>query len=69
MSGLTIEHDSMDVPVKFGDSRSNRSRDIRTADFVMDYHNHRLSSTFHATHRFVLANFRFNKGVPLLSNN
>ena len=26
----------MDVPVKFGDSRSNRSQDIRAAHFVMD---------------------------------
>ena len=37
MSGV-VEDDLVgtDVPVKFGDSRSNRSRDIRTAYFVMD---------------------------------
>ena len=31
--GVTLEYVSMDV---FGDSRSNRSRDIRAADFVVD---------------------------------
>ena len=36
MSGVALEHIGVDVPVKFGDSRSNRSWDIRVALFVMD---------------------------------
>ena len=34
--GLAVEYLDTDVGVKFGDSRSNRSRDIRVAHFVMD---------------------------------
>ena len=33
---VAVDLTGMDVPVKFGDSRSNRSRDIRAAHFVMD---------------------------------
>ena len=35
MSCVAVEHAGMDDPVKFGDSRSNHSRDIRAALFVM----------------------------------
>ena len=36
ISGLAIEYVGLDVPVKFGDSRSNHSRYIRAAHFVID---------------------------------
>ena len=36
ISGAAAEHVSMDVSVKFGDSRSRRSRHIRATQFVMD---------------------------------
>ena len=36
MFGVVVERTRMDVTGKFGDSRSNRSRDIRAARFVMD---------------------------------
>ena len=34
ISGVAVDYVSMDVRVKFGDSRSNGSRDIQEADFV-----------------------------------
>ena len=34
MSGLAVDNVGVDVHIKFGDSRSNRFRDIRGADFV-----------------------------------
>ena len=34
ISGLAVDYVGMDVDVKFGDSRSNGSRDIRKTDFV-----------------------------------
>ena len=36
ISGVAVEYVIMDVRLKLGDSRSNRSRDIRAAHFVMD---------------------------------
>ena len=36
ISGRTVDYVSVGVNVKFGDPRSNRSRDIRAAHFVMD---------------------------------
>ena len=36
VSGAVIDPVGLDVPAKFGDSRSNHSRDIPTAHFVMD---------------------------------
>ena len=36
MSGVAMKYISLDVRIKFGDSRSNRSRDIRAVHFVMD---------------------------------
>ena len=36
ISGVAVELVGLDVRVQFGDSRSNRSRDIRPAHFVMD---------------------------------
>ena len=36
ISSVTIEYVDVDVRAKFGDSRSNRSRDIRVAHFLMD---------------------------------
>ena len=36
ISGVAVEHDGLDVRVKFADSRSKRSGDIRAAEFVMD---------------------------------
>ena len=33
---MAVEYVGTDVRVKFGDSRSNRSQDIRAAHFVMD---------------------------------
>ena len=36
VAGDVIEYVGVDVPVTFGDSTSNRSRDIRAAHFVMD---------------------------------
>ena len=36
ISGVIVDQTGMDVPVKFGDPRSNRSRDIRAAYFVME---------------------------------
>ena len=35
ISGMAAEQFGVDVPVKFGDSRSNRSRDARAAHVVM----------------------------------
>ena len=35
ISGMAVGNVGMDVPIKFGDSRSNRFRDIRGADFVI----------------------------------
>ena len=35
ISGPNVGWVGMDVPVKFGDSRSNRSRDIRLSHFVL----------------------------------
>ena len=35
-SDVTVDQNGTDIPVKFGDFRSNRSRDIRGAHFVMD---------------------------------
>ena len=32
-TGVAVDNVGVDVPVKFGDSRSNRFRDIRGADF------------------------------------
>ena len=37
MSGPVVEHVSTKDFVKFGESRSSRSRDIPAAHFVMDY--------------------------------
>ena len=34
ISGVVVDYVSMDVHVKFGDSRSHGSRDIRGADFM-----------------------------------
>ena len=34
ISGVAVDNVAVDVPIKFGDSRSNRFRDIRGADFV-----------------------------------
>ena len=34
ISGVAVDNVGVDVPIKFGDSRSNRLRDIRGADFV-----------------------------------
>ena len=34
ISGVAVDNVGMDVPIKFGDSGSNRFRDIRGADFV-----------------------------------
>ena len=34
-SGVIVERTGSDDPVKFGDSRSNRSRDLRAAHFVV----------------------------------
>ena len=36
ISGVAVEDVTVDVIVKFGDSRSNRSWDTRPAQFVMD---------------------------------
>ena len=36
MFGVVVDTTDTDVRVKFSDSRSNRSRDIRTAHFVID---------------------------------
>ena len=36
ISDVDVEYVGMDVPVKFGDSRSIRSQDIRATHFVMD---------------------------------
>ena len=33
---MAVEEVGVDVPVRFGDSRSNRSQDIRAAHFFMD---------------------------------
>ena len=35
ISGATLDSVGMDVPAEFGDARSNGSRDIRAADFVL----------------------------------
>ena len=35
-SGMAVEWVGMDVHMKFGDSRSKRSSDIRAAHFVID---------------------------------
>ena len=35
ISGQAVDIVGVDVPVKFGDSRSNRSRDIRQPHFVL----------------------------------
>ena len=34
ISSLAVDNDGIDVPIKFGDSRSNGFRDIRGAYFV-----------------------------------
>ena len=34
ISGMATDNVGVDVPIKFGDSRSNGFRDIRGADFV-----------------------------------
>ena len=34
ISGIAVDNVSMDVPIKFGNSRSNGFTDIRGADFV-----------------------------------
>ena len=34
ISGLAVDHVGVDIPIKFGDSRSNGFRHIRGADFV-----------------------------------
>ena len=34
MSGVVVDLTGLKVPIKFGDSRSNRSRDIRLPHFV-----------------------------------
>ena len=34
ISGVAVENVGMDVPIKFGDSRSNGFRNIQGADFV-----------------------------------
>ena len=34
ISGVAIENIGVDIPIKFGDSRSNRFGDIRGANFV-----------------------------------
>ena len=36
MSGVAVEYVGVDVRLKFSDSWSNRSRDIRADHFVMD---------------------------------
>ena len=36
ISGAAVEYVSVDVRVKFGDSRSNGSRDIQGADFMLN---------------------------------
>ena len=47
ISGVAIEHDGVDVLVKFGDSRPSRSRDIRAAHFVMDDDERTTADTGH----------------------
>ena len=44
ISGMTVDNFGMDVPIKFGDSRSNSFRDIRGADFVS--HERTIERTF-----------------------
>ena len=36
ISGVNVEHARVDVSAKFGDSRSDRSRDVRLPHFVTD---------------------------------
>ena len=36
ISDTAVDNVSVDVPIKFGDSRSNGFRDIRGADFVLN---------------------------------
>ena len=43
MSSVDVEQVSVDVPVKFGDFRSNRSRYIRLPHFVTDDERHWLT--------------------------
>ena len=45
ISCVAEEHVAMDVPVKFSDSRSNHSRDIRAAHLVMDDERRRRRQT------------------------
>ena len=52
--GVAAEYVGMDVRVKFGDSRSNCSRDIRAAQFVMDNDEHRTTNQISRTHRGIL---------------
>ena len=42
-SGVTVEYVGMDIPVKFCDSMSNGSRDIRGADFTSNEHDRGLT--------------------------
>ena len=49
ISGVVVEQVGVDVRVKFGDFRSNRSRDIRAAHFVVDAHNDERTTTTPAT--------------------
>ena len=51
ISGLVVEHFGMDVTVKFGDSRSNGSRDIRGAGFVSNEHDRSLSDKAETSYR------------------
>ena len=43
ISGMAVANVSMDVPIKFGDSRSNSVRDIRGATFMSNEHWRSLS--------------------------
>ena len=50
ISGVAVGHAGMDVHVKFCDSRSNSSRDIRAAQFVMDEWRRRMTTPQYAGH-------------------
>ena len=39
ISGVAVDNVGVDVHIKFGDSRSNRFRDVRGADFVTNERN------------------------------
>ena len=45
ISGVAVEWVGMNVPIKFGDSRSNRLQDIRATHFVMNDDERRLNES------------------------